>query len=95
MINKKIKYQLKALINPAHWLRNYRTHKGWDEWLWDSLNNCEISDIGTYRANVNGKSVWISNYPYASGSLDDNGFFMCSRATNILLREKLDSTLPF
>jgi hypothetical protein len=94
-MKNKTKYKIKAIINPRHWLRNNSTHKAWDKWLWESLNNYELEEVGTYRATINGQRVWISNYPYASGSFDGLDSFICSRATNILLREKLQNKLPF
>lgn len=95
MLNKKEKYKLKALINPKHWLRNYKTHKAWDEWLWGSLQNHEIKVLDKYYAEINGKKVWICNYPYASGQYDGSNYYSCSRATNILLFEKIQKKLPF
>lgn len=95
-MKKKWVYKLKAVFTPSCWFRNYKTHRGFDDWLWDSLNNFEIDICDQWTARINGKVVWIENAPYANGRLLTQGYiqYSCSRATAILLEEKLRD-LPF
>lgn len=90
-MKKKWVYKLKAIFTPSCWVRVDRTHRGFDAWLWDSLNSCEIKLLDEWTARINGKVVWVRNAPYSNGLLYIHGLFLlsCSRATAILLEEKI------
>ncbi len=88
---KRLGYQLLAVVNPAYWIRNNRTTKAWDKSLWDAIARGDISYVGQYEAVVDGKLVWIENYPYASGCSSCRASIpeSCSRATAIYLHKNL------
>lgn len=88
-MKRKWVYKLKAIFTPLCWLRVIRIHRGFDAWLWDSLNSCEIKILNEWTARINGKTIWIENAPYGNGWSYGEGFYACSRATAILLEEKI------
>lgn len=58
---------LRILFTPSCWIRNHPTSLEWDEWLSKALEDPEISELGNHDCLINGKGVWISNYPYCYG----------------------------
>lgn len=64
-------YTLRCIITPSCWIRNYETSSQWSVELNDILNNNPKfegfkSIFGyPYSIELNGVSIWISNYPYA------------------------------
>lgn len=89
--NLRRKYQLRALFSPGCWFRNERTNKVFDEWLWNALNEDQPVVISGYHCVIKGRKIWIENYPYASGRLDEIGKppFYCSRATTLRLHDSI------
>lgn len=68
-----MKFSLKHLfvvyLNPAFWLQNHPHSKFLSEWYVYKLNdpNILITDIGDHTAKIDGRLMWIANYPYACG----------------------------
>ncbi len=67
---QNIKYLIKVLFTPACWLTVGTYDKAHDEWLKENLKN-PVFEKGPsgYVVILNGMPLWVSNYPYAYGSL--------------------------
>lgn len=100
----KLKYQLKVLVRPWLWHRTYSTNKHYDLWLWESLVKPnpikplvrKHSGLSRFAVLINGKEVWKSNVPHANGCWFANDTLKarsCSRATALLLQEKLEDMM--
>ena len=59
-------YFIKVLLTPTCWLRNSPTSRHWDASVLENLKSPEWSDLQKHTVKLNGKTIWISNYPYAS-----------------------------
>lgn len=94
----KMLYKLRVLLSPSLWQRIYAINVGYDDWLWNQLENpsnvikpiihipnrtCE------YEVEFIGQKIWISNSPYSDGKLRGEPSLCCSRATALLFREKV------
>lgn len=84
-----------ALINPAYWFSNHKTCYRYDRLLRNELKNPIFTDIGLYTCKLNGKEVWISNYPYAFGSPGSGlkNTILPRRSTRIILKYELDKAV--
>ena len=83
---------MKVLLHPGCWERLYPLNLAWDEELWNDLETHGVEFIGSHHAIINGKKVWYSNHAYASGSPNSGegkDRFLCSRATALLLLDKI------
>jgi|HigsolmetaAR202D_1030399.scaffolds.fasta_scaffold10221_1 hypothetical protein len=89
----KLKYKVKAffVFIPQLGIRNKRTSKVFDAWLWDRLKSHRPECISEYTCLIDGRTIWIQNYPYASGHLNELGKpeLYCSRATAVRLGDVL------
>lgn len=66
----KIKYALMIFVTPDCWLRNYSYSDYADLFINSSLDAGHVLKIKSrYSAELNGKELWIGNYPYAYGSI--------------------------
>ena len=85
-----------SIINPTYWFSNAKVNYEYDKKLRKALENPVFTDIGPYTCKINGKTIWISNYPYAYGS-PWNGFkgvdLLPRRCTRIVLRSELNKHL--
>jgi len=61
-----------VLFHPRFWLMNDSYEKAFDTWLLHSLETSSFSDITSFRATINGRRLWIANYPYAAFSYLDS-----------------------
>jgi hypothetical protein len=59
-----IKNIIFTLISPKYWLMLKTYNKHCDEWCITALKSPKIEIISEHRAKLNGKEIWISNYPY-------------------------------
>lgn len=50
-------------------IRNARTCPILDKWMNDALKKPEFKSDGKYTVMLNGRKIWIGNYPYAYGKL--------------------------
>ncbi|PHQ78909.1 MAG: hypothetical protein COB66_07915 [Coxiella sp. (in: Bacteria)] len=86
-------YLLWVSVNPMFWVRNYRTGSHWDRSVLLNLQTPEFTELGDYTVKLNGKEIWIYNYPYAYAT-DNNAkgkqVVMPSRLTCFLFRIELD-----
>lgn len=81
-----------VVINPVFWIQVGSQSKEWDKRLRNELENPSFSDVGKYTCKLNGRRIWISNYPYGYGN--DHPRFgspqpLPARKTRILLRKAL------
>lgn len=63
----------RILITPGCWMRSRPTNKVLDAWMIQALKKPEFSKLSEYSVFLNGKKIWIKNYPYAFGNLYDYG----------------------
>lgn len=98
-------YKLKVLLHPSHWVRMYPENKEWDEQLWLLLENNPVDFVGKNSVTINNFLVSISGDIRPSGAhmgeLSDShrswnmSVLLCSRATNLLLHEKVQAAKLF
>lgn len=91
MLNRRrrLRYQIKALFTPSVWFRTHRTHKPFDALLWDEMQSCDIEYVTDYTAQIGRFHVWIENANYGNGYLYPYNSISCSRATALLLEERV------
>ncbi len=78
------------MINPRWWVMNNIYNEKWDRELNYLLDNYKLKDIDNYTAALNGVEIWISNYPYAYGTVHTNGHYgRPSRSTIYRLRQRV------
>lgn len=69
---KRLLDLLFVLVHPGCWLSNYDADSHWDAKLNEMLDNPKFEALrvgGRFSVKLNGHEVWISNFPYAYGSL--------------------------
>lgn len=59
----------RILTTPRCWLRNHLTNKVLDEWMIEALKEPKFSNYGSFTIDLNGKTIWIENYPYGCGEV--------------------------
>ena len=65
----KRQFFLRVLFNPSYWILNSPPpNEEWDGELNKMLDNPEFGRIDSHTCNLNGKTIWIENFPYAYGS---------------------------
>lgn len=83
------------ILLPSFWIQNYKTNWHWDCVLLNKINSPEtiygIPD--KYTVVINGKLIWISNYPYAYGSAHHVSDDLPSPITRILLKRKINELI--
>lgn len=78
------------MVNPRWWVMNNIYNEKWDRELNNLLDNYKLKDIDKYTAVLNGIEIWISNYPYAYGTVHTNGHYgRPSRSTIYRLRQRV------
>lgn len=93
----RVKYTVLSCLNVWVFLgiNNKNYSAAWDKELWDLLVNGQIKFVGQYAALIGEHEVWIANYPYASGCIQQvtaTGIRLvdqCSRATALFLGHEL------
>ena len=60
---------LRILTTPSCWTRIRATNKVLDAWMIEALKNPEFSQLTAHSVFLNGKHIWITNYPYCYGYL--------------------------
>jgi hypothetical protein len=68
---QKIKELLFALTHPSFWIQNHPFNKEWEDEFNKLMLNHKFEQIGEFTAKLGNKTIWISNYPYASFSDHD------------------------
>ena len=93
----KIKDIVRILSTPRCWLRNYGTSAALSAFINESLDNNHSIDFLLDRIiKLNGKELWIGNYPYAFGSLYERRElikFLPDRTTVFRLHDALEKEL--
>ena len=59
---------LYRLSRPWHWFRNHPTSAAWDAFVLQAIADGKVRRVSEYVADVNGRSVWVGNYPYGYGN---------------------------
>ena len=78
-ITKKILWNVFAhiyvTVNPMFWFQNQKTSKLTDTIINDLIdNNAPISDVRECVVKLGDRYVWIANYPYSYGNINDGKF---------------------
>ena len=84
----KLETIIRIIKTPRCWARNYKTSQTLDSWLKRALLIPAITEIGQHTCKVDGKLLWIENYPYAYGNLR-NIRRLPSRGTVFMLHDEL------
>ncbi len=80
---------ISIVIRPHFWNRNYKISAQYDKWLRDALRKPEITELKRHTCVLNGKDIWIANYPYAFGNLRWINL-LPSRYAALMLRKELE-----
>lgn len=62
-----IKNILFRIVRPRYWLMSNTYSQAWDAFVLRAIADGDICRVCQYTANVGGKRVWVSNFPYAYG----------------------------
>lgn len=63
------KFDWQRWVNPLNWIQVGHTNWDYDAALNKALDNCGISSVGRFTCEVNGRDIWIGNYPYSYGNI--------------------------
>jgi len=61
-----IYYWIKFIFSPEYWLFNSDYNKGWDDTILKILEDPKIERLDSHYITINGKTLWIANWPYAA-----------------------------
>lgn len=62
---------LKFIFKPRFWIRNFYTNETLSWFINDSLDKgLKIKFKSTCTCELNGKILWVANYPYAFGTIE-------------------------
>jgi hypothetical protein len=67
----KMKNLIRVLLTPSCWFRNYPTCPYVDDLVNSLLDHNQIQAVDRHSAVIGGRTIWISNFPYASGTIDE------------------------
>lgn len=82
----RIKNFFFRMVMPHFWIQNHRTDLDFDRWLLAALDRYGVGNIEDYTVEVNGHTIWTSNYPHASGrSYRGHNSGMCMPLTRVKL----------
>lgn len=94
---QKLYEKVWTLFAIRYWMQinseNYS--KSFDIWCRKTLDEGHyFTEIGEYRAKINGRTLWINNHPYASFSLCESGkpSPQPSRYTKYLMMKRLNDS---
>jgi len=62
----ELMYLLKVFVTPMCWIRTSGTNRIWDRAIRHELKNPKFTNYDRYTVELNGKQIWVANYPYAS-----------------------------
>jgi len=85
---------VRVITNPNYWIQTDSYNRVWDKMLRAELKNPIFESKDEYTIKLNGRMIWIANYPYGYGS--DYGWpkisvGLPSRRTRILLRTAINN----
>ena len=84
---------INTVINPIFWIRLCRYSKDLDDFVINALKDPDLRIVLEHtgdRAEINGVTLWIKNYPYAYGELEKDTQLVPSRRTVIKLKRAID-----
>lgn len=83
--------QASFVARPRFWLRNEPYSAAWDAALNAMLDDPKIETRGSHTLLLNGKDIWVRNYPYSYGHPYEWAHeVMPSRATVIRLHKTIE-----
>ncbi len=85
-MNNELKWFFYFLLKYDWWFRNYNYSAEFDEWMNTALDNpkFDLCELESYEVKLNGKTIWISNYPYAYGALKSPKFGILPRRRTVV-----------
>ena len=83
------KFDWQRWVNPLNWIQFGYTSWEYDAALNKALDNYGISSVGYSTCDVNGRHIWIGNYPYSYGNIEDSSA-LPSMKTRRKLRRMID-----
>lgn len=84
------KWELKAILKPNYWFRNYGTSKDLSDFIHASLDaGGHVEIISSFKMSLSGLVLWRESYPYAYGYITELGTpkLLPSRGAALRLRE--------
>lgn len=84
------KWELKAILKPNYWFRNYGTSKDLSDFIHESLDaGSRVEILPSYEMTIGGLTLWRGNYPYAYGYIITPGTpkLLPSRSAVLRLRD--------
>lgn len=69
-----MKFEWKRLL-PKYWYQNSPTDWEWDAILNDILDNAKEVKLSTHITEIDGVTIWTSNWPYSYGTLYYKGLY--------------------
>ncbi len=94
---QKFKDWLTVTLNPMYWISNGRISRALDRKLNALMDSgVEPTNVSSYTSYLGQYRVWISNYPYAYGSIENiegMGNVYPYRRTRVRLRRYIDDAL--
>jgi hypothetical protein len=83
----RLKNIIFRITHPAFWLQNEPTCWEHDAWLWQKMRDGAVVKYrGSYTCELDGVPMWVSNWPYAYGSLHVDGAPLPAPLTRVALR---------
>jgi hypothetical protein len=84
----------RILTTPSCWIRVNPINKALDAWVIEALKKPEFSEITLYTIVLNGKKLWVENYPYCYGHLHSHQKYgLPSRSTVFALFDAISAYL--
>lgn len=78
---------IRVLLSPSCWIRNKGIDPYLDKWLRLQLINPQFNDdSGVYTIKLNGKRLWIGNYPYDCYHIVNKEDGLPTRRTVLLMK---------
>lgn len=67
-IIKEIRDRLFRILRPNYWIQNYPTCDKYSDEIENLIDSgAEVEVIDRFTAKIDGRKLWIENYPYAYG----------------------------
>lgn len=77
------------ILRPKFWIQNYPSSKILDKWMNQKLDEGKLKLGDNCHAKLDGKSIWIENYPYSFGCVIGKPHFLPFARTRKRLYEEL------
>lgn len=57
---------IRVILTPGIWMQNHRYSSTWDAKIQSLMAENMFKDNDRYTAKLDGREIWIANYPYAA-----------------------------